>query len=400
MVERSFGFDGGRLAQAREARGLSCADVARLIGVSRASASNYEMGKQVPRPDIQEKIADVLNLPMHFFLRPKPALEKGTIFYRSNAVSLKAARVKAERRHEWLREIVGYLKEYLDFPKVNLPLVGKHKEIENISMQDIEEFALECRKFFRVENGPIPNMALLLENNGIIVSQGYFDEDRLDAFSECPPNEHPFVFLGRDKLSAVRSRFDAAHELAHILLHRDIKASQINNNRAFKIIEEQAHRFAGAFLLPESDFLKDLWNVNLDAFRSLKARWKVSIGAMIMRCHHLECINEDQTKRLWISYNRRGWRVREPLDDQLPHENCRLLKRSFEMLVNDGIRSKEQILSDLRLAPGDIEDISGLPIGFFSEQKAEVLVFPKVYAETTPRIASNGGKVIEFRRKG
>ena len=42
---------------------------AELIGVSRAAVSQYENSHQSPAPDVMRRIATVLNLPLHFFLR-------------------------------------------------------------------------------------------------------------------------------------------------------------------------------------------------------------------------------------------------------------------------------------------------------------------------------------------
>jgi hypothetical protein len=64
---------------------------------------------------------------------------------------------------------------------------------------------------------------------------------------------------------------------------------------------------------------------------------------MIMRCHELGLIGDEQKQRMWINYTRRKWRANEPLDDSLQIEQPRLLRRCFEMLVNDGIRNKAQI---------------------------------------------------------
>lgn len=111
-----------------------------------------------------------------------------------------------------------------------------------------------------------------------------------------------------DKASAVRQRFDAAHELAHVLLHRSVENKRLNTAADNKIIEDQAHYFANALLLPADQFVNEVWAPTLDAMIALKDRWKVSVGAMIKRCEALELVDRDQAQRLWINYNRRGWR--------------------------------------------------------------------------------------------
>lgn len=62
----------------------------------------------------------------------------------------------------------------------------------------------------------------------------------VDAFS-LPFPDYPVVVLGADKNDRARSRFDGAHELAHLVLHGE----QI---WGVKEVETQAHQFAAAFL--------------------------------------------------------------------------------------------------------------------------------------------------------
>jgi Zn-dependent peptidase ImmA (M78 family) len=92
---------------------------------------------------------------------------------------------------------------------------------------------------------------------------------------------------GKDKASAVRSRFDAAHELAHLLLHRKVDGRRVKNTADWKILETQAHRFAAAFLLPAKSFSDELWAATLDGMLARKGRRKVSIAMMIVRCEHI-----------------------------------------------------------------------------------------------------------------
>ena len=99
---------------------------------------------------------------------------------------------------------------------------------------------------------------------------------------------------------------------------------------------------------------------------------------MIVRCEHIGIINQDQAKRLWINYNRRGWRGEEPLDNVIKFEEPRVLRRSFESLVDEGIKTKDQIVEDLRLPPREIEDLGALPPGYFSGKQAEVKAFPRL----------------------
>src|SRR6185295_3695781 len=110
-------------------------------------------------------------------------------------------------------------------------------------------------------NGAISNVTWLLENNGAIITRTCLEANTLDAFSEWQtPEGTPYFILGADKNVAVRSRFDIAHELGHIILHRNVEAVCIARQADHKLLEQQANRFAGAFLLPEHSFMSDFFS--------------------------------------------------------------------------------------------------------------------------------------------
>jgi Zn-dependent peptidase ImmA (M78 family)/transcriptional regulator with XRE-family HTH domain len=390
------GFVGERLTQAREARGLTAVSLAELIGAKSTSISNYECGRQSPSREAMDRLVTVLNQPTAFFLKPIPPLEAEDIWCRAMSSATKTARARAFARHAWLREIIEYLGEYVDFPAVNLPDFNLPEDFQKITAEMIEDVATQCRQFWKLGSAPIADIVLLMENNGIIVSRGELEAESLDAYSQRPKDsDHPIVFLGSDKASAVRSRHDASHELGHIILHRRVDAKSIRNPVLFKLIENQAHRFASAFNLPVQGFADQLWAPTLDAFLALKPHWKVAIAAMIMRCEQLGIINEDQARRSWINMSRRGWRRQEPLDDRLLPEEPRLLRRSFELLVGEGIKTPEQIQSDLMLNAADIESLACLAPGYLSGEAPDVAAMPQLREGLRP----GTGNVVRFTPK-
>ena len=168
------------------------------------------------------------------------------------------------------------------------------------------------------------------------------------------------------------------------------------------MIEDQAHRFAAAFLLPALTFANDFYTPNLDAFRALKPKWKVSIAMMVYRSAELELVRKEQERRLWINRTRRGWRTKEPLDDQLPIEEPRLLRRAFELLVNEGVQSRAEIRAALPYALGDIEELAGLPPGFLEEKPAPVNLkaFKRKRYRDTREQPAKPADVVEFRTTG
>jgi len=391
MTTGTVGFVKERLKQAREGRALTLVAIADLIGVTSAEISHYEKGDHAPRHELLEKLAGKLNLPASFFLKQSPvSRESARLFFRSMSSATKQARTRATRRYEWLIEIVDYLSDYFDFPDATVPLFDTPDDFRHIDSMLIESLAQETRDYWRLGSGPIGDVIRTLEANGIIVSSGPLGNEHLDAFSEYDDAGRPFVFLNSDKGIKVRSRFDGAHELGHLILHRKVDKKALNRAADFKLLEDQAHFFASAFLLPTVQFTSELWAPTLDGFRALKSRWNVSIAAMIYRSRSLKLINDDETKRLWINLNRRGWREHEPLDD-LPSEQPQVISKCFKTLVDEGIKSKDQILADLRLSAKDIEELAALPPGYISGDNGS--------HDGSPQLKRvRAGNVLEFRR--
>ncbi len=168
----------------------------------------------------------------------------------------------------------------------------------------------------------------------------------------------------RQKHVAVRSRFDIAHELGHMILHRQFRQLPQREDHLFKLIENQAHRFASAFLLPAEAFREDLGVITLDRCVALKSKWGVSVQAMLKRAGQICVISEGQEQRLWMNLGRRKWRTKEPLDDVLPPEEPRFLLKSIELLAQHRIVDPQDMPTRLALAPRDVEELAGLPPGY------------------------------------
>lgn len=368
------GFSGSRLREAREVRGLSVISLSELALVSPQAVYHYENDKTSPSPDVLDRIADALRLPRSFFLLPSRAEERGTIFYRSMASATKGARNRAEHRTVWLRDVAGYLSEFVSLPEGNFPALALPGDPLLLSDDEIEEAAGEVRRYWRMGDGPVANMVLLLENQGAIISRDQLGAESLDSLSEfSAKDQRPYIVLGTDKGTPVRWRFDAAHELGHIVLHGHVSPTNLARPELHKKIEGQAHRFASAFLLPLASFGEDLFAANLDAFRALKPKWKTSIGMMIIRARHAGLLSEATEKSLWISYSRRKWRRSEPYDDSMEVEEPRLLRRAFEVLLESGAQTPADVTGRLGLPSFDIETLAGLTNGYLSDYARVVL---------------------------
>jgi len=272
-------------------------------------------------------------------------------------------RVRAQVRLEWLKEIIDYLGEFFDFPPLDVPRI----DVDNINVVDLdflEDVASQIRMAWNIGEGPFPDVIEKLETNGILMSRIHVGVEKLDAFSQWSNRfGTPFIVLSRDKASACRQRYDALHELAHIVIHQSVKPKRLNDRASYKLIEKQADTLTGCLLLPEREFVEELYAPSLDGFLALKERWGVSVGAMIMRCVALDLIDDDEAKRMWINYNRRGWRRGEPLDGKIEKERPQMIRRSFEMLLDEKVQSVSQIKTALPFPADDFEELTDLEPG-------------------------------------
>jgi len=394
------GFQSERLVEARDSRGLTQVALADLINRTSPSISRWEAGNQSPEPDALEILARALNLPVTFFLRPRAHYGDNPMFFRSMASTTQALRRRTCGRLHWAEEMSLSLQEWLDLPAVNVPQLDA-ADYREIGEADIERMATECRRLWGLGTGPIADVLLVMENAGICVVKEEVGSVTMDGLSHWSDADHrPYVLIAADKDTCARSRLDAVHELGHLVLHARVKEKTLADAAAFKEVERQAFLFAGAFLLPGESFAAEVWSPTLNGFLPLKERWKVSIGAMIKRCRTLGMINDEYEQRLWKHYSSRGWRRAEPLDDTIPVEAPRLLSRSVRLLIDEGVRTREQLLDDFRLPAADVESLCGLPRGFMSSGGADLVSLPRLKERPSAPDDSNpsgGATLIPFR---
>lgn len=391
------GFEPGRLIQALSARGLSQVALASMVGVSPATVSKWKNGQQSPEAEALRSLSQVINVTPEWFTRPLP--EKCSLpLFRSNASAHSDARKMLEARLEWAQDIALALSEFVDFPDVNLP-VRSFTDPEQITSADIEEAADECRALWNLGRRAIPDLAMAVEGAGIILVReetGIATIEGLSSWSQAL--DRPMILLSADKQNGFRSRFDLAHELGHLILHKGIERS--TDPVRHKMMEDQAHRFAGAFLLPAETFAADVRSpVTLDSLLLLKQRWGVSVAAMFMRLWALKII-DDETKSLLFKRRSARWGVKaEPGDDGRAPEQTRLLKRTIELLASSGVMPVDAVSSYIGLSATDIEMLTGLPMRYLSGNAA-VVHLAKLKNVDVPQAkpASEPGVVVPFIR--
>jgi hypothetical protein len=178
-----------------------------------------------------------LAVPPDFFVeRPQFSIPEGEAHFRSLRSTAKRERDAARARVEILAELIHWLEQRLHLPDVDLPVTELH--------HGPAAAAATLRAAWKLGSGPVSNMVGLLERRGFVVARLRAGTDDVDAFS-CWLAGRPYILLTSNKTAAERSRFDAAHELGHFVLHHDAKPGD-------PIVESEAHQFAAEFLMPKT----------------------------------------------------------------------------------------------------------------------------------------------------
>ncbi|EFK80026.1 hypothetical protein HMPREF9269_0485, partial [Ligilactobacillus salivarius ACS-116-V-Col5a] len=226
----------------------------------------------------------------------------------------------------------------------------------NITDKDIEDKVKELRNLWEIStDSPVTNLIKIAESNGIIIVESTMSDDTLDAVSEWI-EDRPFIMLTDNNESAVRRRFNVAHEIGHIILHGDVESIHDYTAKDLKrVIERQANYFASCLLLPEEGFVNSLLSTRLGFYIELKKYWKVSIQAMIMRTEQLDLINEDQKLYLFKQIALKKWKKVEPLDDTIRIEIPTVYNKVFNLIVSNNLLSKQAIISSLKLPTDELE---------------------------------------------
>ncbi len=339
-------FDGRRLTQARQFRGALKGELASEIGVTPAAIGQFESEVARPSSATLSKLALALGVPVGFFTRGRPLFEvrEGDAHFRSLRSASKRDRSQALAQAERLAEVVAAIERRVRFPEVSLPDIPP-----GIAP---EEAAGIIRRAWGLGDGPIANVVGALERKGVIVARLPAASDEVDAFS-CWVGARPYVVLVSNKGATDRSRFDAAHELGHLLLHPDAKPGD-------RAVEREAHRFAAELLVPASTILHELpRRVDWHAYAALKLRWGVSMSMLLLRARDLGVVSDTAYRRAMMEMGRRGWRREEPVNLGEP-EQPELLGRAMGLLESKRAFSLEDLSADLSLGYDGLSPYEGL----------------------------------------
>lgn len=366
MIRGNPKFVGDRLTQAREARGLTKRSLAEAINLTDTALANIEKSRSQPRDETIDKLASVLGFDRMFFLRPKPVDLSSAVFWRRQKSEPLRSQDRTRQRIEWAAELFLKTQSYVGYNELQLPALKLPNHWASLVDEDIEDIAMACREQWNLGLLPIADVTLAIENIGIPVLA--FSIENTKQYGYCTwvdEISRPIIGVNTDRASLARQRFNLAHELGHILLHRNVLTSELRSDATHKLIEKQAHRFAAALLFPASAFFKEVEYLSLAEFAAHKERWGISILAQIVRAQNLGLCDEDRALALFKQASSKGYRrpLGEPLDDDLPLEKPRMLHRAIDVIEENSPSVLASLRQSLSLPTREEVYLTGRSLG-------------------------------------
>ena len=337
-------FNPQRLEIARKRRSLTAKQLAEDSRISPVTISRIMKGENEPESQTVEALATALKYPTSFFFQDDlDTIETEAASFRS----LKAITVKECNSALSASSLAFELNDWIS-DKFNLPLADL-PDLSDLSSEP-STAATVLRRSWGLGSRPIGNLVRLLESKGVRFFSLFENTKNVDAFC-CWKKETPFIFLNTLK-SAERSRFDTAHELAHLVLHR-------KNGSKHAEAENEADKFASEFLMPSSDIFSNLPKfVSLETLITSKKRWRVSVMALANRFHKLGIVSDWQYRTLCMQASKNGYRKTEP--SSIHPEFSGLFEQVFRSLWSDGY-TIDRIANELGLPLDELHHlINGL----------------------------------------
>jgi Zn-dependent peptidase ImmA (M78 family) len=332
-------FNPRRLELARKRRRYTATILADRAQIAPVTLSRIVNGKQTPDEETVKKLATALDYPREFFFGPEiDPIDASAASFRSLKAMTAREREAATSAGMLSYLVSDWVKSEFDLPPADL--------LDLSTEPDPEAAARTIRQHWAIGEKPIGHMVRLLETKGIRVFSLAENTRNVDAFS-CWRNGEPYIFINTFKTTE-RSRYDSAHELGHLVLHKHGGPKQGSS------AEFEANMFASSFLMPSADVAATIpYVTSLKEIIAAKKRWGVSAAALAYRLHKMKKISDWQYRMFCIQLNR-SYNNSEP--DSLPAERSSVWKMVLSELWKDGV-SRNHIAAQLALPQDEMENL-------------------------------------------
>lgn len=274
---------GLNLMRLRKLNGLTQQALAEAAGISRVAYRNLEKGTAAPREGTLQALAAALKVSALELFAPVPKLK--SLRFRAGKMS-EQERAECEqvviRCAEWLQDF-NELEEMLGQQKENA-LKAFRKGTDPVAAAKRARGTL-CQN---AQCDCIEDICELLESAGVKILLSASSAKNFFGLSINEKDGGPAIAVNTEgAISVERQIFSMAHELGHLLLHKESYNDSSVSDEYNKQQEAEADAFAGAFLMPPDAFER-VWNDNrglhwIDAVLKTKRHFKVSYQAVLRR---------------------------------------------------------------------------------------------------------------------
>lgn len=341
------------LRLARLFHGFSLQDLAEQVNKSKQYLSKLESGLEQPTDYLENSLAEALDVLPDFFrtLDPMPIADEQCHF-RKQLTTKVALKQIARAKGEMFKRLVSVLDRNLDFPEYGF----LHEEPS--SPEEIEKVAEMSRLTWGLGLGPIASMNRVAEHAGAVIMRMEGLSDEIDAISFA--TRRPVIMLNAEGKSACRTRFAIAHEIGHLSIHIGVQTGD-------RFTENQANRFASAFLMPRTYFIKECQRtlrgsrLNWPAIIDIKRTWGVSKAAILYRARQLGVLSDDQYRSGVITLRRHGEAIQEHEDHEFIPEEPEIVSDGLKILAQQCGVSRGAIASEMLVKPLILNLLLGKP---------------------------------------
>ncbi len=332
---------GERIKQARQASGLSLRALAERVGVSAQAISKYERDLDTPSSDVLLRLAQALSVRLDYFFRTRNVTLSEANYRKRTVLGKKEASAITNRVKDWLERYLEVEDALQPGKTFESPVIQEQFQVS--SLEEVEEAAEKLRRQWDLGTDPIDNLLETMEDHGIRICL----TDAPEAFDACTywaEGAVPVIVIKED-VPGDRQRFNAAHELGHIVL----KIEGLPQEKA-------AYAFAGAFLVPKEAMFREMGmrraSLSLAELISLKQKYGISIQTLVYRAKQLGIISDSLFLRIMKSFRARGWHKEEP-GPQVPEERPERFDRLVLRALTEDLISESKAAELLGMSAGE-----------------------------------------------
>lgn len=364
---------------------MSRRELADKVGVTEQAIWQYEKNYVSPKLAVINTLKSLFHVKASYFLEgdflssyPNTVNDK-TIAYRSDSIN-KQAKSQSETMHvRFMDAFLKSIEHKIIYPS-NLLKEIRDEVIAFICAnsdisrdEQIKHIAALARDKIGLAGMSNQNLLFSLEKSGIFIYEKFIGKN-IDAYSLWTEDDRAYIVLGTIRKTAARRNFDLAHELGHLLLHFTHEFT-MQDAKTNNTLEKEANFFAGEFLIPEEDFIRECNEIvkksNPDAYIDMKRKWEVSLQSIAIRALQLELINYQQYRYFYMLINKHGYKASEPLDDEIPVKNPTKIKSILQLLFEEKIYTVTGLLDDLKVDMKYLPLLTGIKETFFTAHQAQ-----------------------------